>query len=93
MTFIGPDPITSGVPYDVTAVRGELPATLEQFVGELTFTIAKDGEESLVCGVGRASESGVRFQEKDMDHDGKDVRTWQISRSGDSFSASATALF
>jgi hypothetical protein len=94
MTFFAADPISSGRPYRVLAAGGQAPSTLDQFLGEASFTIAKDGAESLVSGLGSPHEAGVRFHEKNVAHDGKDVRVWQISQdSSGAFVATATAAF
>lgn len=94
MTFFTADPISSGRPYIVLTAAGEAPSTLDQFLGEAHFTIAKDGADSLVCGLGSLREGGVRFHEKDVEHDGKDVRVWQISQDGSgAFVAVTTPTF
>jgi hypothetical protein len=94
MTYAAPDPVSSGRPYRVIAVDGQSPGALEQFVGDTAFTIGTEGMESTVCGLGTMHESGVRFYEKDVDHDGKDVRVWEISAGPDEgFSATPTAAF
>jgi hypothetical protein len=94
MTFSAADPVASGRPYNILDVSGAAPGTLEQFLGDASFTIAKDGAESLVCGRGSPQQDGVRFQEKDMEHDGKDVRVWQVAQQGDgAFTATASAAF
>jgi hypothetical protein len=93
MTYAAPDPVPSGRPYVVIAVAGEQPAALEQFLGETAFTIDKHGTESEVCGLGSRNESGVRFHEKDIVNDGKDVRVWQVTREDSEFIATATASF
>jgi hypothetical protein len=94
MTFSAADPVASGRPYRVLNADGEAPDTLEQFCGETTFTIVKEGARSLVSGCGTPNQDGVRFQEKDVEHDGKDVRVWQIARDGSgAFTATASAVF
>ncbi len=94
MTYAAPDPVPSGRPYAVVTVAGEEPAAIEQFVGETAFTIDKSGAASEIRGIGSRNESGVRFHEKDIVHDGKDVRVWQITGELDGrFVATATAAF
>lgn len=93
MTAFAPEPVPSGRPYDISTVDGQPPSALDQFVGETTFGIAKDGSESQIYGIGSADEHGVRFQEKSPSG-GKDVRTWEISEvPGRGFTAAATAKF
>lgn len=94
MTFFAPDPVPSGMPYDIVAVDGDRPSALEQFVGETMFTIAKGECESEIRGLGTTDDAGVHFQEKAVTLGGKDVRTWHISQAaGGEFTASATAAF
>lgn len=78
MTFVAPDPVSSGRPYKVSGTAGGVLENLKQVIGDASFTIDKDGVESVVCGSGVADETGVRFHEKDVEHSGKDVRTWHI---------------
>ena len=93
MTFSSAEPVASGRPYPVLDVSGATPLELEQFVGDAVFTIDCDGTRAQVCGLGSANEPGVAFQEKDMAHDGKDVRIWQISQSGTAFIAASMSRF
>jgi hypothetical protein len=93
MTFSSADPISSGRPYPVLEVGGAAPSDLAQFVGDARFTIDRDGTPAEVCGQGSANEPGVLFWEKAVDHDGKDVRTWQISRWGGAFVAESMPRF
>jgi hypothetical protein len=76
------DATASGLPYLVVMVGGEMPASLEQFVGEASFTVSKSGTESSVSGFGALHETEVRFQEKGL-RDGKDVRVWHIRQTAD----------
>ena len=93
MTFVPAAPIASGRPYPVLDVGGATPSELAQFVGAAMFTIDRDGSPSRVCGEGSADEPGVLFREKDVDHSGKDVRTWMISESGGGFTAESVSRF
>jgi hypothetical protein len=94
MTFAAADPIPSGLPYPIVSIDGQEPQTLDQFVGAATFTIRAGSVEVLVSGQGSPAGAEVRFQEKDEDHDGKDVRAWQIAALAEGgFSASAASAF
>jgi hypothetical protein len=93
MTFIPAEPVASGWPYPVLEVSGATPFELAQFVGEAVFVIDREGSRAQVCGQGCAREPGVEFREKDMTHDGRDVRTWQISQSGTAFIAATMPRF
>lgn len=79
MTFIAPDPVSSGRPYKILSPAVGAPDDLNRFIGEASFTIDKDGAAAVVRGSGAVDETGVRFHEKDVEHSGKDVRTWRIA--------------
>jgi hypothetical protein len=82
MTFSAPDPVSSGRPYRISASAAG-PPSLKHFIGNGSFTLDKDGVESVVSGSGAADGTGVRFYEKDVEHGGKDVRAWQITQDPD----------
>jgi hypothetical protein len=93
MTYAPPDPVPSGRPYDVVAVDGGNPSSLDQFIGETVFTISQNDREWRICGLGGMHGAAVRFHEKDVNHDGKDVRVWHIETADEGFTATATAAF
>lgn len=94
MTYAGADPVASGRPYDVLFVEERTPTSLDDFVGEVSFTVDSSGSEKIICGVGSAAGDGVHFQEKDVAHDGKDVRVWRVSKNpAGGFSAEASGTF
>ena len=80
MTFIAPDPVASGRPYKIVSNAVGARKDLNGFIGEASFTIDKDGTESVIRGSGAADRTGVRFLEKDAEHSGKDVRAWHITQ-------------
>ena len=82
MTFVSPDPVSSGRSYNVVTGAAEAPRDLHGFIGDASFTIDNDGVESVVRGSGAADGTGVRFLEKDVEHSGKDVRAWHITTDG-----------
>ena len=79
MTFVAPDPVASGRPYSIVRGAADPSNDLGRFVGEASFTIDRDGVETMVRGTGALDETGVRFYEKDLEHSGKDVRAWHIT--------------
>jgi hypothetical protein len=93
MTFVPGDPIASGRPYPISAVADRAPSEMSEFVGETVFTLQLGEDVRRVCGVGRTDGDGVRFHEKDVEHTTKDVRVWEIRRSGDRFVAASAATF
>jgi hypothetical protein len=87
MTFAAPHSIISGIPYDVIEVGGHPASHLSDFEGDTEMVIAGRGEYHRVCGIGALREGAVRFYEKDVDHEGKDVRVWTVSPESDHFVA------
>ncbi len=74
----GPPGIASAVPYAITHVHGRAATGNADFVGTVNFQIEIDGEPYQVHGVGALDGFGVRFYQKDQEHDGRDIRIWQI---------------
>jgi len=94
MSFATSMMVVSGKPYRVLQVSGRAPSDLADFLDAEEFTMDMEGEPYLVRGSGSRSESDVRFHEKDMDHDGKDVRVWRLSHHEDGdFLAEHAAAF
>ena len=52
-------------------------------VGERVLTLAMNGLSHRMFGTGVEHSAGVRFHQKDLGPDGKDVRVWTISDHGD----------
>ncbi len=71
--------VISGVPYLVTEVGGRPPRSLTDFTGEVNFTASRGDRSCHISGIGSATDTGVRFHEKDGPT-GKDIRIWQITR-------------
>lgn len=82
--------VTSGRPYHVKACRGRVPTALADFQGETDFALSTETGTTVVCGVGAARGDVVRFQEKDVAHDSKDVRVWHITVEADGGFTAAT---
>jgi hypothetical protein len=92
VSFTTPISVASGVARQVLEVDGHQPARLCDFEGDRTFVIG-DGDRYVVRCVGRVVEGMVRFHEKDMDNDGKDIRVWQVRADGARFVAEHISLF
>jgi hypothetical protein len=65
------------------AVDGRPPTGLAGCVGERVLTLAMNGLSHRMFGTGVEHSAGVRFHQKDLGPDGKDVRVWMISDPGD----------
>lgn len=92
ISFSAPDTVNAGRVYRVVSVNGSVPSTLEQFIGAASFADLNYGAESLpICGHGSAHGETVRFQEKDVDNTGNDVRVWQVAEVDGDFTATAIA--
>lgn len=96
MTYSTPETVVSGVPYRVLEVnppgmpgRGsagpeqELSGGLDRFVGPATFVVQGRTGRHTVSGEGTADGHAVRFHEKDVRADGKDVRVWRLYHAED----------
>jgi hypothetical protein len=78
MTYSTPESVPSGVPYTVIEVNGHPPRGLTDFIGQATFVVQRQTGQHSVSGEGVDDEGGVRFHEKDVRGDGKDIRVWHI---------------
>ena len=94
MTFLPASPVASGRPYHVKACRGRVPTALADFEGEADFILSTERGATAVRGVGAIhGDNCVRFHEKDVDHDGKDVRVWHITQRSGGYVAESQAAF
>ncbi len=90
MSFTTPASVPSGIPRRVTDVERRPPVALSDFVGDVEFQLEDD---YLVLGTGRLAGDQVRFHEKDVAANGKDVRVWSIRRDNEAFLAEPTPTF
>jgi hypothetical protein len=90
LTIHPTSPIASGRPYHVTACRGRIPTALADFEGETDFTLSTGAGATVVRGVGTAQGDWIRFHEKDVARNGKDVRVWHIALEADGGFTAAT---
>ena len=72
-----PQPVISGVPYQVMDVNGAPAGDLSDFVGTVAFQINKEGVPYSIDGEGRQRDGGVRIHEKNGPG-GKDIRVWRV---------------
>lgn len=89
MTFC--EPVASGRPYRVESVNGHAPSGIEDFLEASEFVAAAGSDRLHISGVGHAVPTGVRFHEKDVGPDGKDVRVWMISVADGAYRAESVA--
>ena len=98
MTVQPPSSIISGVEYQVQAVQGEPPASLEDFVGEVALDVTYEPpsgslrQEHVLRGAGLVSDGVVYFNEKDV-RSSKDVRRWQVVQKDDGTWVAKQGLF
>jgi hypothetical protein len=83
MTYTTPEPIISGMRLPVVDINGKPPSALADLVDQAEFTIDQAGHAYQVKGFGLDVGGAVRFHEKDLTRDGKDIRVWQVTRSAD----------
>ena len=93
MTFPALQSVVSGRPYAVTGVSGRAPLSLEDFIGDVTFTVASNGHSCSIHGSGRLAGPGVRFHEK-SGGPGKDLRVWEVTATSDhGFEAQTLSMY
>ena len=92
MSFTTPGSVPSGTAMPVSEVEGRAPASLEDFAGDVSFSLGLE-PPYLVEGCGRLDGSAVRFHEKDVQNNGKDIRVWEVRMDGDRFVAVQAAQY
>lgn len=92
MSFTTPASVPAGVSQRVLEVLGRYPESLADFDGDVSFVIDDDAHH-LIQGSGRLGGDRVRFHEKDMAVNGKDVRLWDIRQEGEAFLAEQSPAF
>ena len=94
MTFATPAMVVSGKSYVVLLVADRSPSTLDEFVNADEFTLDMEGTPYRVQGCGRLLDNDVRYHEKDIANNGKDIRVWRVThREGGDFLADHAASF
>ena len=83
MTLAAEGPVVSGRWYTVSEVNGRPATGLASCIGERMLTLVMNGLSHRVFGTGMEHSGRVRFHQKDLGPDGKDVRVWTISDPGD----------
>ncbi len=86
-----PPSVISGRPYPVSGVGDGAPASLDDFLGERSFTIDMSGQLYAVHGIGSRLDDLIRFHEKSLH--GKDVRVWHVTQTASGFCAEHIAAF
>jgi hypothetical protein len=84
--------VASGKPYPVTASPDAASTSLDQFLGDVEFTLDGGGAPFVIQGHGVQLDDVVRVHEKDH-QGGKDVRVWHVSRRDGGFVAEHIAAF
>ena len=92
MSLSTPMTVPSGMSVPVLAVDGRIPDHLEEFTGDVAFLVDLDPPH-LVQGCGVVDGTTVRFHEKDVDNNGKDIRVWTVRPQGSRFVAEHAAQF
>lgn len=92
MTSSTPQPIPSGTAQRVLEVQGHPPTSLQDFDGDVEFVVGED-LRYLVQGSGRVNGDSVRFHEKDMANNGKDIRVWQVRAEDTDFVAEHLGVY
>ena len=94
MPFAAAATVISGKPYLVLLVAGSAPSSLADFIDAEDFTLDMEGASYRVRGSGRRVDNEVRYHEKDIDNNGRDIRVWRVVRHEDgNFLADHAAAF
>jgi hypothetical protein len=83
MTVATDGPVISGVAYTVIEVDGHPPTGLAGCLGNRTLTLVRSGQSHRIRGTGTDHSGAIRFQQKDMGPESKDVRVWTITHPSD----------
>lgn len=92
MSFGTPQPVPSGTVQRVLQVQGRPPTSLQDFDGDVSFLVGED-LHYLVQGCGRVNGASVRFHEKDVANNGKDIRVWQVRPEAAGFVAEHLGIY
>lgn len=92
MSFSAPQAVPSGTELRVLEVQGHPPTSLVDFDGDIDFVVGED-LHYLVRGSGSVTGEVVRFYEKDVENNGKDIRVWQVRQGEATFVAEHLAQF
>ena len=92
MSFSTPQPVPSGAAQRVLEVQGHAPTSLQDFDGDVAFVVGED-MHYLVQGCGRINGDTVRFHEKDLANNGKDIRVWQVRPEASNFVAEHLGVY
>ena len=89
-----PEPVESGQSYTITHVDGREPESLDDFSGDVHLTLVRNGQQLHVTGAATRTADSVRFYQKDLALQDRDIRVWTITgRDNSSFLATPHAAF
>src|SRR6476469_2371784 len=88
------EPVESGQSYTITHVDGRQPESLDDFTGDVHLTLARNDQQLHVTGAIARTAGAVRFYQKDLALQDRDIRVWTITELDDStFHAAPHAAF
>ena len=89
-----PEPVESGQSYTITHVDGREPESLDDFTGDVHLTLVRNGQQLHVTGAATRTADSVRFYQKDLALQDRDIRVWTITELDNStFHAAPHAAF
>jgi hypothetical protein len=88
------EPVESGQSYTITHVDGRQPESLDDFTGDVHLTLARNDQFLHVTGAIARTADSVRFYQKDLALQDRDIRVWTITELDHStFQAAPHAAF
>jgi hypothetical protein len=73
------EPVESGQSYTITHVDGRQPESLDDFTGDVHLTLARNEQQLQVTGAIARTADSVRFYQKDLARQDRDIRVWTIT--------------
>jgi len=85
MTMATDGPVISGLGLGLHGheIDGHPPTGLAGCLGDRTLTLVRSGLSQWIRGTGTNHSGAIRFHQKDLGPDGKDVRVWTITHPSD----------
>jgi hypothetical protein len=88
------EPVESGQSYTITHVDGRQPESLDDFTGDVHLTLARNDQHLHVTGAIARTADSLRFYQKDLALQDRDIRVWTITELDNStFHAAPHAAF
>jgi hypothetical protein len=88
------EPVGSGQSYTINEVDGRVPNSLDDFNGDIHLLLIRNEQALHVVGNGTRQGNSVRFYQKDLALNNRDIRVWTVTAGDDyTFLAAPLAAF